>query len=337
MGLVTILKIVTLTLSPWHLWPCLKLPLKGVGERKEPLINALIEGSPCPSWMMTLVLIINGYGSQMSKGTSIQGAPWTSYKVRLTRACWTDFGEYGFTRIEYWEIQWKWLWRKWNKLTRASIAMGCFKSSMLWSNEMVSLLANTQWDSTWLLEKSGLQSHEALGSTKEERIRLLVDHLLQSMNPKLQARVTHVVDGKDPCDRPSYYKLVKFAIQKEAEINFDEAKKTQDSNSKPKATTHFHYECWKSTLPATLAVCIIALAPGEEDGEEEFTPHSSKDSDSVESYEAFLEDSAVSAGDIEVAIWVVCTAETFSGRCFRCNKVGHRFSDKECKCMIPSF
>ena len=77
--------------------------------------------------------------------------------------------------------------------------------------------------------KVWLQSHEALGSTKPERSRLLVDCLLQSMNPKLQARVAHVVNGKDPHDRPSYYKLVKFAIQKEAEINFDEAK-MQDSN-----------------------------------------------------------------------------------------------------------
>ena len=74
--------------------------------------------------------------------------------------------------------------------------------------------------------KVQLQSHEALGRTEAERSRLLVDRLLQSMNPKLWARVAHVVDGKDPCDRPSYYKLVKFAIQKEAEINFDEAKKT---------------------------------------------------------------------------------------------------------------
>ena len=95
--------------------------------------------------------------------------------------------------------------------------------------------------------KVWLQSHEALGSTKAERSRLLVDHLLQSMNSKLRARVAHVVHGKDPHDRPSYYKLVKFAVQKEAEINFDEAKKMRGSNSKPKATTHFHYECRKST------------------------------------------------------------------------------------------
>ena len=89
--------------------------------------------------------------------------------------------------------------------------------------------------------KVQLQSCEALGSTKAERSRLLVDRLLLSMNPKLRARVAHVVDGKDPRDRPSYYKLVKFSIQKEAEIDFDEAKKTRDSNSKPKATSHFHY------------------------------------------------------------------------------------------------
>ena len=73
--------------------------------------------------------------------------------------------------------------------------------------------------------KVQLQSHETLGSTEAERSKLLVDHLLQSMNPKLQTRVAHAVNGKDPCDRPSYYKLVKFAIQKEAEINFNEAKK----------------------------------------------------------------------------------------------------------------
>ena len=60
--------------------------------------------------------------------------------------------------------------------------------------------------------KVWLQSCEALGSTEAERSRLLVYHLLQSINPKLQARVAHVVDGKDPQDRPSYYKPVKFAV-----------------------------------------------------------------------------------------------------------------------------
>ena len=171
--------------------------------------------------------------------------------------------------------------------------------------------------------KVWLQSCKALGSTEANRSRLLVDCLLQSMNPKLQARVAHAIDGKDSYDRPSYYKLVKFAIQKEAEINFDEAKKMRDLNLKPQATTHFHYKCRKSTLPTTPAVHMVTPAPEEEDGKEDITPQPNKDSDRGESYEASLEDSRVSAGDIEVAIQVVCTAETFSSWCFRCNKVGH--------------
>ena len=66
---------------------------------------------------------------------------------------------------------------------------------------------------------------EVLGSTEEERGRLLIDHLLQSMNPKVQGQVAHVVNGKVAHDRPTYWQLVKFAVKKEAEINFDEAKK----------------------------------------------------------------------------------------------------------------
>ena len=122
------------------------------------------------------------------------------------------------------------------------------------------------------------------------------------MNPKLWARVAYVVDGKDPQDRPSYYKLVKFAIQKEAEINFDEAKKMRDLSLKPKATTHFHYDHRESTLPTTSAVCMVTPAPEEEDGEEGVTSQPSEDSDSGEFYEASPEESGVLAGDIEVAI-----------------------------------
>ena len=91
-------------------------------------------------------------------------------------------------------------------------------------------------------------------------------------------------------------------FRREAEINFNEAKKTRDSNSKPKATTHFCYECRKSTLPTTPAVCMVTPPPEEEDSEEEVTPQPSEDSDSSESYEASPEDSGVSAGDTEVAI-----------------------------------
>ena len=41
-----------------------------------------------------------------------------------------------------------------------------------------------------------LQSREALGSSEEERGRLLIDHLLRSLNPKLRGRVAHMVNGK---------------------------------------------------------------------------------------------------------------------------------------------
>ena len=81
------------------------------------------------------------------------------------------------------------------------------------------------------------------------------------MNPKLQARVAHVVDGKAAGQRPAYYDLIKFAVEKEAEINFDEAKKTRDSTLKPKATMHFHFSNKKSTLPTTPAVQMVAPAP----------------------------------------------------------------------------
>ena len=103
-----------------------------------------------------------------------------------------------------------------------------------------------------------------------ERGYLLIT-ILQSMNPKLQARVAHVVDGKAAGQRPAYYDLIKFAVKKEAEINFDEAKKTRDSTSKPKATTHFYFSNKKSMLPATPAFQMVAPAPEEGSGEGE--PH----------------------------------------------------------------
>ena len=74
------------------------------------------------------------------------------------------------------------------------------------------------------------------------------------MNTKLWARVAHVVNDKAIDQRPAYYDLIKFAVQKEAEINFDEAKKTRDSTSKPKVNTHFCFNHKKAGLTATLAV-----------------------------------------------------------------------------------
>ena len=127
--------------------------------------------------------------------------------------------------------------------------------------------------------KVRLQSQEALGSTPEEWGRLLVNCLLQSMDPKLWARVAHLVDGKAVNQRPAYYDLIKFAVKKEAEINFDEAKKTRDLTSKPKARMHFHFNSKKSTFPTTPAVQMVA--PALEEGEA--TPLLSEESDSSES------------------------------------------------------
>ena len=114
------------------------------------------------------------------------------------------------------------------------------------------------------------------------------------MNPKLWTRVAHVVNGKAADQRPAYYDLVKFAVQKEAEINFDEAKKTRDLTSKLKVTTHFCFNHKKSGLPATPAVQMVAPAPEEGSGEGEATSPLSEESDSGESYKAVQEDTAIS-------------------------------------------
>ena len=114
------------------------------------------------------------------------------------------------------------------------------------------------------------------------------------MNPKLRARVAHLVDGKAANQRPAYYDLIKFAVEKEAEINFDEAKKTRDSTFKPKAMRHFSFNSKKSTLPATPAVLMVAPAPEEGSGEGEATPLLSKESDSGKSYKATQEDATLS-------------------------------------------
>ena len=91
------------------------------------------------------------------------------------------------------------------------------------------------------------------------------------MNPKLWARVAHLVDGKAVHQRPAYYELIKFAVEKEAEINFDEAKRSRGSTLKPKATTQFCFDNRKPTLPTTPAVRMVAPAPEEGPGEGEAT------------------------------------------------------------------
>ena len=87
--------------------------------------------------------------------------------------------------------------------------------------------------------------------------------------------------------------LVKFTVEKEAEINFDEAKKTRDLTLKPKATTHFHFSNKKSTLLTTPAVRMVALAPEVGLGEGEVTLLPSEDSDSGELYQATWEDTTI--------------------------------------------
>ena len=149
--------------------------------------------------------------------------------------------------------------------------------------------------------------------------------------------MAHVVDRKARGQRPAYYDLIKFAVEKEAEISFDEAKKTRDSTMKPKATTHFHFSNKKSTLPATPAVQMVAPAPEEGSGEGEATPLPSEESNSGKSYEAIQDDTTISQGNVEIAVRVVQASEAFTGRCFRCNKVGHQSHDEECEMYDPKF
>ena len=135
--------------------------------------------------------------------------------------------------------------------------------------------------------------------------------------------MANVVDWKAAVQRPAYYDLIKFTVEKEAELNFDKAKNTRNSTIKLKATTHFHFSNKKSMLPATPAVQMIALAPEEGSGEGEATPLPSEDSDSGELYEGIQEDTTISHGDVEIAVRVAQASEAFTGQCFRCNKVGH--------------
>ena len=149
--------------------------------------------------------------------------------------------------------------------------------------------------------------------------------------------MAHLVDGKAANQRPAYYDLIKFAVEKEAEINFDEAKKTRDSTSKPKARMHFHFNSKKSMLPTTPAVWMVAQALEEGSGKGEATPLPSEESDSGKSYKTTQDDAAISQGGVEIAVSVAQASETFTGQCFRCNKVGHRFHDEKCEMYYPEF
>ena len=75
----------------------------------------------------------------------------------------------------------------------------------------------------------------------------------------------------------------------------------------------------------------------EESGEGETTPLPSAESDSGESYEAMQHDTTVSQGDVEITVRVAQASETFTGQCFRCNKVRHQFCNEECEMYDPEF
>ena len=85
-------------------------------------------------------------------------------------------------------------------------------------------------------------------------------------------------------------------------------------------------------LPTTPAVWMVAPAPEEGSSEGEATPFPSEERDSGKSYEATQEDATISQGEVEI---VVRVAQAFTGQCFRCNKVGHQFHDKECEMYHP--
>ena len=105
----------------------------------------------------------------------------------------------------------------------------------------------------------------------------------------------------------------------------------------PIMTSHFHFNHKKSGLLATPAVWMVVPFPEEGSGQGEATPLPSEESDSGESYEAVQEDTAISQGDVEIAVRVAQASETFTGQCFRCNKVGHQFCDEECEMFDPEF
>ena len=133
------------------------------------------------------------------------------------------------------------------------------------------------------------------------------------MNPKLQARVVHMVYSKATNQRPTYYDFVKFAVEKEAKINFDDVKKMKDLTLKPKAMTHIIFNIKKSALTATLVVWMVAPALEEELGEGEATALLSEESDSGESYEATQDEmTTISQGHVEIAVRVAQAFKTFT-------------------------
>ena len=90
-------------------------------------------------------------------------------------------------------------------------------------------------------------------------------------------------------------------------------------------------------MPASPVVQMVAPSPDKGSCEGEATPLQSEESDSGESYEAVQEDTAISQGDVEIAVRVTQASEAFTGWCSRCNKVEYQFHDEECEIFNPKF
>ena len=100
-------------------------------------------------------------------------------------------------------------------------------------------------------------------------------------------------------------------VEKEAEINFDEAKKVL----RLKATMHFKFDQKKANLPVNPTVQMVALVPEEEVIVEETTPKPTEDSDMVSPMK-HSQTIRQSQQEIKITNRVACTSEAFSGRCF---------------------
>ena len=72
----------------------------------------------------------------------------------------------------------------------------------------------------------------------------------------------------------------------------------------------------KASLPVNPTIKMVAQAPEEVVVAEEIMPQPTEDRNSGKSYEASPDDTPVSAGDIKVAVRVVCAPEVFTGRYF---------------------
>ena len=90
----------------------------------------------------------------------------------------------------------------------------------------------------------------------------MVNCLLQSMNPKLSARVAYLVDGKAIHQRPAYYDLIKFAVEKEVEIKQNK----EDPRLDFRANGHYALSLQQSEIHAPHHTCSLDGSPSPRRG-----------------------------------------------------------------------